>query len=172
MPTDNAKGIENNFFFGEFVESLHKPLFEFHCTNAAGTFHPTVGVFVAISVVAYPDNPAAHIVGDNGLWCIAIGEHYQAIVIVLVGIVDGLQERGSAASDDCDVSHDLIKWMDVLVTYMDTQDKKNSFIKNYSDDKERPLGSLLRMVSDEIHIRAISCQPNGKDLREPDSTAS
>ena len=67
MPTDNAKGIENNFFFGEFVESLHKPLSEFHCTNAAGTFHPTVGVFVAISVVAHPDNPAAHIVGDNGL---------------------------------------------------------------------------------------------------------
>ena len=61
-----------------------------------------MGVFVAISVVAYPDNPAAHIVGDNGLWCIAISEHYQAIVIVLVGIVDGLLERGSAASDDCD----------------------------------------------------------------------
>ena len=60
----------------------------------------------------------------------------------------------------------------VLVTYMDTKDKKNSFIKNYSDDKERPLGSLLRMASDEIHIRAISCQPNEKDLREPDSTAS
>ena len=62
-----------------------------------------------MSVVAYPDNPAAHIVGDNGLWCIAIGEHYQAIVIVLVGIVDGLLERGSAASDDCDVSHDLLQ---------------------------------------------------------------
>ena len=68
MPTDNAKGLENNFFFGEFVESLHKPLSEFHCTNAAGTFHPTVGVFVAMSVVAHPDNLAAHIVGSGAPW--------------------------------------------------------------------------------------------------------
>ena len=65
-----------------------------------------------MSVVAHPDNLAAHIVGDNGLWCIAVGEHYQAIVIVLVGIVDGLLERGATAADNSDVTHDLLKRLD------------------------------------------------------------
>ena len=129
-------------------------------------------MFVTLPIVAYPDNPAAHIVRNQWFGSVTVREDHQAVILMFVGIVDGLLERGSAASDDCDVSHDLLQRLDVLVTYMDTQDKKNSFIKNYSDDKERPLGSLLRMVSDEIHIRAISCQPNGKDLREPDSTAS
>ena len=72
-------------------------------------FHPAVGMFVTLPVAAYPDNPASHIVRNQWFGSATVREDHQAVILMFVGIVDGLLERGSAASDDCDVSHDLLQ---------------------------------------------------------------
>ena len=61
-------------------------------------------MFVTLPIVAYPDNPAAHIVRNQWFGSVTVREDHQAVILMFVGIVDGLLERGSAASDDCDVS--------------------------------------------------------------------
>ena len=66
-------------------------------------------MFVTLPIVAYPDNPAAHIVRNQWFGSVTVREDHQAVILMFVGIVDGLLERGSAASDDCDVSHDLLQ---------------------------------------------------------------
>ena len=72
-------------------------------------FHPAVGMFVTLPVAAYPDNPASHIVRNQWFGSVTVREDHQAVIFMFVGIVDGLLERGSAASDDCDVAHDLLQ---------------------------------------------------------------
>lgn len=59
-------------------------------------------MFVTLPIVAYPDNPAAHIVRNQWFGSVTVREDHQAVILMFVGIVDGLLERGSAASDDCD----------------------------------------------------------------------
>ena len=56
-------------------------------------------MFITLFVVAYPDNLAAHIVGDDGFGRVAVSEHDQAVVIVGVVIV----RHGSRAGDGEDV---------------------------------------------------------------------
>lgn len=69
-------------------------------------------MFVTLPIVAYPDNPAAHIVRNQWFGSITVREDHQAVILMFVGIVDGLLERGATAADNSDVTHDLLKRLD------------------------------------------------------------
>ncbi len=79
-------------------------------------------IFITAPVVAHPDQLAVHIVGDDGLRSIPVGEDDEPVVAVLVGIVDGLLEGSAAASQDGDVLHHLLQGLDHLQARIELDD--------------------------------------------------